>query len=271
MPDPKVIAIPTVYNDTAAPHVTRSLATEAIAGIVVGAVCGLIVLLVLLWLKQRYRKGACTGADLHQSVDEKVNIGAHGESQVVSSEFVGCGVIYELSAKHGHSELRQVADPVHELPPGGVKRWQYLSVCVAWAGHSSLGWLSLSFPLHVGRHCRPRLPPSPPTQPGAQPQNSKASLQSSHTCQRTRRRDANGAQTEAITASQQTTNRVQTRTTTKPARFGSTLLRLLVAPCDRNFSVHEDLIRGRSTFFKQRFQAVRKAISGDCAVCLQEL
>lgn len=124
MPAPKVIAIPAVYNDAVAPEatdVTRGLTPEAIAGIVVGAVCGLTVLLVRLWLKRRRSKGARIGADLHPSVDEKIEFGDRGEPQVVSSELMGCGVLHELPAKYGHSELRQVGGPVHELPPDGAK------------------------------------------------------------------------------------------------------------------------------------------------------
>ncbi|KAF3047678.1 hypothetical protein E8E12_011339 [Didymella heteroderae] len=57
----------------------------------------------------------------------------------------------------------------------------------------------------------------------------------------------------------------------KPVLFGGTFLRLLVGSHNRKFSAHEDLLCARSAFFKQRFQPVRKDISGECAVCLHEL
>ncbi|KAH6637446.1 hypothetical protein C7974DRAFT_470369 [Boeremia exigua] len=57
----------------------------------------------------------------------------------------------------------------------------------------------------------------------------------------------------------------------KPIVFGSSFVRLLVGPHNRRFSVHENVLCSRSTYFKNRFQKVRKDAVGECAVCMDDL
>jgi hypothetical protein len=53
--------------------------------------------------------------------------------------------------------------------------------------------------------------------------------------------------------------------------FGGKLLRLHIGPRNRYFSAHEDLLCARSTYFKNRFQKIRKVVEGDCAICHEAL
>ena len=48
-------------------------------------------------------------------------------------------------------------------------------------------------------------------------------------------------------------------------------MQLLVGPHNRKFSAHEDVLCSRSPYFKKRFQQVRKPVTGECEVCLDEL
>ncbi|KAJ4987295.1 ring finger domain containing protein [Stagonosporopsis vannaccii] len=56
-----------------------------------------------------------------------------------------------------------------------------------------------------------------------------------------------------------------------PFLFGSSFVHLLVGPHNRKFSAHEDVLCFHSIYFKNHFQKVRKEISGECAICFEDL
>jgi hypothetical protein len=124
MPSSNIIAVAAISDDAMPARSTgrvRNLSTGAIAGIVVGAVCILALLLALLWLKRRRSGGDQCHVDLQPPIDEVPGFGEHGEPQVVSPKMISCSVFYQLLAKHSHSDLRQVDGALHELPPDGAK------------------------------------------------------------------------------------------------------------------------------------------------------
>lgn len=53
--------------------------------------------------------------------------------------------------------------------------------------------------------------------------------------------------------------------------LGRRATRFKVPDCDRHYMVHEDLLCANSGLFKARLQKKRKAVSGDCPICHEDL
>ncbi|KAF2641207.1 hypothetical protein P280DRAFT_305241 [Massarina eburnea CBS 473.64] len=54
-------------------------------------------------------------------------------------------------------------------------------------------------------------------------------------------------------------------------KYGRKVARLHIGPSREIFTVHEDLICSKSSFFRRKLQPKRQDISGDCSICQEEM
>lgn len=119
MPAPKIITIPSMPSHRPSDNTqnkSKGLSGEAIAGIAIGCVLAVGLVLGFLGYKCGWKRKTTQDFQMVEQFDMKENV--TGEVTRFDSELSTGDFTHELHAGHGQSELRRAENGVYELPTG---------------------------------------------------------------------------------------------------------------------------------------------------------